>query len=256
MKTKNRRVSVVVARFVIITISMKRVLRTFGLIALTALLAGVGSELVRADEFSSPNYKINGVVGNSFGGGTTSAAYTLESSGGESIIGNGTGGSYLLGEGYVAQIERSIQLTLDLSAIDFGTIVPGTSTTRTNNVRILTDASDYNLMINSNQNLTSGANTIAASGIGTIAAPTTWTEGTTKGMGFSVASSTPTLPPLWSTGTKYAVIPTSATTFFNRTGVGGGVQDVYGLNFRLDATNTQVSGTYTNTLTFTGVTNP
>ena len=235
---------------------MKRLRELAGIVTLLIITAGVGSELVRADEFSSTSYKINGVIGNSFGGGSGSTSYALESSGGESIIGTGTGGSYKLGEGYIAQLERSLQLTLDSSSIDFGTITPGSSTLRTNNVNVLTDASSYDILIHKDDDLKSGANTITASGIGTIATPLLWSEGTTKGLGFSVASSTPSLPASWSSGTKYAVIPASATSFFTRTGTTGGATDVYTINFRLDTDLSQISGIYSNVVTFTGVINP
>ena len=66
-----------------------------------------------AERFTGGSYIIDaGVVGNSFGGDTTGGSYKLTSSGGESIIGEGSGGSYKLNSGYVAQLQNSLQLTV------------------------------------------------------------------------------------------------------------------------------------------------
>ena len=66
-----------------------------------------------AERFTGGSYTIDAsVIGNSFGGATSGGSYTLTSSGGESVIGQGSGGSYKLGSGYVAQLESSLQLTV------------------------------------------------------------------------------------------------------------------------------------------------
>ena len=66
-----------------------------------------------AERFTGGSYTIDAsVVGNSFGGANSGGSYTLTSSGGESVIGQGSGGSYKLGSGYVAQLESSLQLTV------------------------------------------------------------------------------------------------------------------------------------------------
>lgn len=65
-----------------------------------------------AQRYESDNYTIDASVGNSFGGDSSSAGYNLVSSGGESVIGNGAGGSYVLGQGYIAQLEKSLRLTV------------------------------------------------------------------------------------------------------------------------------------------------
>ncbi len=68
------------------------------------ILAGFGYS-VSAERYTSPSYTIDAsVVGNSFGGNSTSTNYTLTSSGGESIVGQGSGGSYKLDSGYVSQL--------------------------------------------------------------------------------------------------------------------------------------------------------
>lgn len=85
---------------------------------------------VSAAHFQSPSYTIDASVGNSFGGSTNAADYTMVSSGGEAIIGNGASGSYKLGQGYVAQLDKSIELRIQPSTLagyyafdeNFGTV--------------------------------------------------------------------------------------------------------------------------------------
>lgn len=80
--------------------------------ALTSVITGF-FVTANAERFTGGSYTIDAsVIGNSFGGDTTGGSYTLTSSGGESVIGQGSGGSYKLGSGYVAQLESSLQLTL------------------------------------------------------------------------------------------------------------------------------------------------
>jgi predicted outer membrane protein len=86
----------------------------FGFIVSIALLCmGVTAN---AAKFDSTNYSIDGAIGNSFGGSNNSSSYTMTSTGGDSIIGEGTSGSYRLGEGYIAQQERAIELTVQPSS--------------------------------------------------------------------------------------------------------------------------------------------
>ena len=66
-----------------------------------------------AERFTGGSYQIDAsVIGNSFGGSQSGGSYQLTSSGGESIIGQGSGGSYRLDSGYVAQLQKSLQLTV------------------------------------------------------------------------------------------------------------------------------------------------
>ncbi len=73
-----------------------------------------------AERFTGGSYIIDAsVVGNSFGGDVSGGSYKLTSSGGESIIGQGSGGSYKLDSGYVAQLQNSIQLTVQPGGLKF-----------------------------------------------------------------------------------------------------------------------------------------
>lgn len=209
---------------------------------------------VFAENFSSSNYRINGVIGNSLSNSTSSSTYKLESSGGESIIGNGTSGSYKLGEGYIAQLDRSLTLTTASGSVNFGTIYAGVSGTQNNTITVATDNSSYVLSVHQDKNLTNGSFTIPSVS-GTIASPVTWVEGTTKGLGFTLASASAagTLDPKWSTGNAYAALPTTPTdtTFYSRGSNANYTTDTIGFRYRLDVSNTQVSGTYTNNVTIT-----
>ncbi|MFZ1812665.1 MAG: LamG domain-containing protein [Candidatus Saccharimonadales bacterium] len=89
----------------------------FAILAVT--LVGFFSS-VSAERFTGGSYIIDAsVVGNSFGGDATGGSYKLTSSGGESIIGQGSGGSYKLDSGYVAQLQNSIQLTVQPGGLKF-----------------------------------------------------------------------------------------------------------------------------------------
>lgn len=212
---------------------------------------------VQADRFSSPSYTIDASsVGSSLSGTQNSTNYSLVGSGGESVIGNAAGGSYKLTQGYVAQLEQSIQLSLAPSPLNFGTITPGVSGSVNFTASIITDAPGYTLSVNQDNNLTSGGNTIAAVS-GSIASPVTWAEGTTKGLGFSLVSTNATaIPAKWSAGAAYAAFPGTSTAFYTRTGLSGGSTDTLDMRVRLDVANTQVAGSYTNIATWVGTTTP
>ncbi|MGH7239310.1 MAG: hypothetical protein ACREHG_04490, partial [Candidatus Saccharimonadales bacterium] len=78
------------------------VLATTGLMILMAT-SGQGAS---ADTLTSPDYQLSPAVGNSFGGSFGSSNYKLTDSGGEAAIGNGAGGSYKLGSGFIAELQH------------------------------------------------------------------------------------------------------------------------------------------------------
>lgn len=86
--------------------------RLFFVVGIASLfVSGAYSSILYADSFSGGSYSIDASVMNSFGGKTVSTSYSMVSSGGESIIGNGSGGSYLLGQGYTSQLRKSLQIS-------------------------------------------------------------------------------------------------------------------------------------------------
>lgn len=221
-----------------------------GLVAVTVAAGSFG--VVSANRYTSPNYTIDASVGNNFGGTSGSSSYQLVSSGGESIIGDGAGGSYMLATGYVAQLSQSLQLTTTDSAVAFSDLIAGTPQTADVGLEVLTDAPGYLLAVAQDNDLTSGGNTIPAVG-STIASPAGWSDGTTKGLGFSVASASGTAPDVkWSTGTAYAAVPNTATTFYERNGYTGGSIDTVTARLKIDIESNQALGTYSNTITWTG----
>lgn len=82
-----------------------------------ALLAGFASLNVSAATFTSPNFSINGTLGDSMAGEQSSVNYQMVSAGGESIAGSASSSSYRMGEGYVAQLEDALELRVQPSGL-------------------------------------------------------------------------------------------------------------------------------------------
>ena len=222
---------------------------------LCLLMTGLVAMPVMAQVSTSSNYRLDASVNNNFGGQGASTSYGLQSSGGESIIGNGSGGSYIIGQGYAAKLNKSMQLTT-VASLNLGAVSAGVSNTAPAALSITTDAAGYTLSAQQDHNLQSGSNFIPAV-TGSITTPVAWSEGVTKGLGFSLVSTNATaIPAKWSSGNAYAAIPGTATGFYTRTGFSGGSVDTLNVRFRLDVTQSQPTGTYSNTVTWTGTITP
>jgi hypothetical protein len=145
------------------------------------------------------------------------------------------------------------------SALTLPSVTPGASQTVDSDIVVLTDAGGYDLAIQQNNNLkhTDNSTTISAISSGDITTPALWTEGATKGLGFTLKSGV-SIPAKWGTtpNFKYAAIPGSSTTFYSRTGLSGGAKDAMVMQHRLDVATNQKSGAYTNTVTITATTKP
>lgn len=74
------------------------------------LCAALACGSTHAMQFSSSDFLIDAAALNNIGGSNSSASYQLTSSGGESIIGNGASGSYMMPAGYVAQLPSMIAI--------------------------------------------------------------------------------------------------------------------------------------------------
>ncbi len=213
---------------------------------------------VGAGVLTSPSYRLDPNVANNFGGQGSSTSYKLVDSGGEAAVGSGTSTSYKLTQGYVAQLEQAVQLTLSTGTVSIPSVVPGTSQNATIQSTVYTDAPGYDLAINQNNNLTHTDTTTTIAAIAAaIAAPALWVEGTTQGLGFTITSGT-SVDIKWGTNPnyKYAAIPGAATTFHTKNGFSGGASDVTTMQFRLDTASSQKAGNYTNNVTFTATTKP
>lgn len=141
------------------------------------------------------------------------------------------------------------------TGITLQTIIPGASNTADFTVTTLTIGSGYSLAMNQNHDLQSGSNTISAIS-GSIDSPTSWNEGTTKGLGFTLVDTNATaIPAKWNTGSSYAALPNSATTFYTRTGTPSS-KDILEMRLRADAQVSQTSGSYSNVMTISGTVSP
>ncbi len=138
------------------------------------------------------------------------------------------------------------------------TLVAGVSQTLGADAVVQTDAPSYNLAIRQDKDLTSGSNTIpAVNNGGTIAAPAAWTEGTTKGLGFTITGGIG-VPAKWgsSPNFNYAAIPLTDTTFYSRSGFTAGSKDVLNIQMRVDVPGNQPQGDYQNTVTYSATLQP
>lgn len=221
---------------------------TVGVVIVTSLQ-------VEAARFTSPNYTIDASVANNFGGQDSSGNYKLVASGGESIVGNGASGSYKMGMGYTAQLVTALQLSIDKTQVDFSDLVAGTPQTSVVTMTAQTDAAGYSLALAQNNDLSDGAGHTIPAVTGTIGAPAVWTDGTTKGLGFTLTSAVGGVPAKWNSSNSYARFPTASTVFFTRSGKFSG-SETTGLRFKIDTDSAQTPGTYTNIVTTTGTVTP
>jgi len=76
----------------------------------TLMLAPIAH--VSSETLTSPNFRLDPNVSNSFGGLSQSGSYSLLDSGGEAAIGFGSSDSYKLDSGYIAQLQQSLELNV------------------------------------------------------------------------------------------------------------------------------------------------
>lgn len=137
------------------------------------------------------------------------------------------------------------------TGLGLGVVTPGASRSVTHDIIVRTDSSSYGIAVAQNHGMQQGGFTIPAIG-GSITTPSTWNEGVTKGLGFTLTSA-PQLAAKWGAGANYAAFPDTAATFYTRSSHAGiDVVDVIKGRVRLDTTQQQRSGTYENTVTYTG----
>ena len=140
------------------------------------------------------------------------------------------------------------------AGVSLGAITPGASNTTLADIITQTDAGGYSLAISQDHDLQNGAYTIPAISSGTVASPSSWTEGTTKGLGFTLTATNATaIIGAWGSGASYAAFPATATAFYTRSGLQPSA-DYLTMKLRADVLSSQVSLTtpYSNTVTVTG----
>lgn len=180
--------------------------------------------------------------------GSASAAYYLNGTVDEAKVFNRVLSQDEIAAEYAAGVAGQV------SGVSLGTITPGVSNTVQADVMTLTDAGGYTLAINQDHDLTSGSYTIPAVSSGTIASPAAWSEGTTKGLGFTLAATNATaIPAGWASGANYAALPNTVTSFYTRSGAQS-TKDYLTLRLRADVAITQAAtgSAYSNNVTVTG----
>jgi hypothetical protein len=137
-------------------------------------------------------------------------------------------------------------------------ITPGQSQTYSADAVVRTDAGGYDLYIQAPKPLTHTDTTTTIPNVsGTIASPGAWTEGVTKGIGFSLTAGTQ-LEGKWGTGPAYdyAGLPADATVYHSRTGLSGAVPELTTLQYRADTAPSQKQGLYSTTIIYTATIRP
>jgi concanavalin A-like lectin/glucanase superfamily protein len=76
------------------------------------LVAVMSPSLAAADLLESTHFRLDPDVANTFGGAGSSNDYALTDSGGEAVVSAGSSQSYMLSQGYIAQLPHSISLTV------------------------------------------------------------------------------------------------------------------------------------------------
>lgn len=137
-------------------------------------------------------------------------------------------------------------------------ITPGQSQSYSADAVVRTDAGGYDLYIQAPSPLTHTDTTTTIPNIsGTIASPATWSEGSTKGIGFTLTAGT-SLEAKWGTNPNfaYAGLPASATLYHSRTGLNGAIPELTTLQYRADTLPSQKQGTYSATVIYTATIRP
>lgn len=144
------------------------------------------------------------------------------------------------------------------SAFTLPNVTPGQSQTYAMDAVVKTDAGGYDLYIQRPKPLThtDGATTIPDIG-GSIASPGAWTEGVTKGFGFTLTGGT-NLEAKWGSSPNYAYapLPSVATIYHSRTGLTGGAFETTTIQYRADTQSQQKQGTYSTTVIYTATIKP
>jgi hypothetical protein len=137
-------------------------------------------------------------------------------------------------------------------------ITPGQSQTYSADAAVRTDAAGYDLYIQAPRPLTHTDTSTTIPGVsGSIASPAAWSEGATKGVGFSVTAGTQ-VESKWGTGPNYnyAALPTDATLYHSRTGLDSVIAELTTLQFRADTIPSQKNGTYSTSVIYTATVRP
>lgn len=140
-------------------------------------------------------------------------------------------------------------------------ITPGISQSDSVDAVVRTNAPSYDLSMQAPTPLTHTDTTTVFPDIspGDITTPVAWTEGTTKGFGFTLTAGFG-LDAKWGTGPnyKYAKVPSSDTVFHSRPGTSpsDGAPEITTIQYRADAAPVQKQGTYSTVIIYTATLKP
>jgi hypothetical protein len=143
-------------------------------------------------------------------------------------------------------------------AFTLPSVTPGQSQNYSVDAVVRTDAAGYDLYVQRPHPLTHTDGTTTIPDLsGTIASPAAWTEGVTKGFGFTLTAGTG-LDAKWgsSPNYNYAALPSDATIYHSRTGLTAGARETTTIQYRADTLAQQKQGTYSTTVIYTATIKP
>lgn len=202
----------------------------------------------------SPNYRIEADVLNYGGSEGQSPNLRNFDSLGDWVSGLSNSANYIANVGFPYQVNTTITLVLDSNTKSLGTLTPGTPVEAITTMDVTTDAANgYSLAANYSGQMSSGVYDIDDFS-GTIASPAAWSgncpTNSQCGFGFTVSAGT-NVEAKWGSGANYAGFPGAATEIHQKTGYTGGASDTTSVRYRADVLNTQASGAYQTTVTYT-----
>lgn len=192
--------------------------------------------------YSIPQFELPG-----FGNEAESNNYQLRNSGG-AISGVASSTNFGLDTGFPSVTGSVISLTLDSGSVDLGALNPGTPITGTTTSTVRTDSSaGYTIAIQKAALMRhSDAVTTIPDWTGTIATPTTFTG---VGLGFTISAGT-SVDSKWSSGTKFAAIPTGTPSVFHSVISSISTGNTTTVTYTLDSVASQKVGSYATSVAY------
>jgi hypothetical protein len=207
-------------------------------------------------QMSSGSYKINADSINFGGALSSSGSYKLNDTMGEIATGEGSSATYKMKAGFWYMSNTYLTLTVDADNKDLGTLFSGSPVTGETTVGVTTDSwNGYALNVSKNhkmRNIADGSTTINDHN-GTIATPVLWSAPNNLGFGFTIISGTG-VDTKWKDGLnyRYASFPDIATTAHSKPDYKSPVDETV-IGYKVDVPESQKSGAYSCTITYTAV---
>jgi hypothetical protein len=162
----------------------------------------------------------------------------------------------------VGKLTSSVGLNTTNNSIAFNNLIAGTPVSSPSATPLTTVATCTNCTLGYNLYM---SDTLTTSSLyngtayipdysGTFTSPTQWVDGTSKGLGVSLLSSTAGKEAKWVSG-YYAGVPSTTTTAIHSISTSV-ASDTCTFGWKLDVPSTQATGAYTGNVTVTAVANP